>query len=97
MNKTLITEAALAITLLLALISISSGYAVTVLWGWFVSPFLGLPALPIPFAIGFCLLINLMSNPVNATHDDNHIQNLANLLLKPWIALGIGYIVTLFI
>lgn len=75
-------------------------YVLTVIWGWFVVPLFGLPALDIWAAIGLSLVINYMWKTTPENNDENDDESMDRLikvlgycLVRPLIALGIGWIV----
>lgn len=82
--------------------TIFKGYALSVLWGWFLVP-LGLPALSIPFAIGVCLVASLASHQYMkfAKDDREWYEDLGLVLgyafLSPALALLVGWIVKQFV
>lgn len=89
-------ELLLAIIIVLgATLGITVYYAmvVVVLWGWFIVPF-GLPELTIAHAVGLTLLVNMYRTDMKAgaKGEDEWQTMLANVMLKPLIALGIGYV-----
>jgi ACR3 family arsenite efflux pump ArsB len=81
------------------------GWALTVLWDWFVVPTFHVSALTIPYAIGLVVIINMFINVENhesaeqkAKPLSDRIANaLGKLVLTPFITLGLAWIVTLFI
>ncbi len=91
--------AVVAMFVVLALSVVWSGYALSVLWGWFFVPALGVPPLSVPSAIGVAIVVSYM------THQDSKknsgdvegweatAEALAYSALKPLFALGIGWIV----
>lgn len=88
---------------LIVISSICNGYALSVLWGWFIVPIFHLPQLSIPTAIGIALVIGYLTK--QETHDSKdddrsfgEIMTRATVLsiLKPAIALLFGWIVHLF-
>ena len=83
--------------------SIWSGYALSILWAWFIVSTFSLPELSIPAAIGIALTISYLTHqdiPVdNKSRDFGEIllEGIAKGLTKPSIALLIGLVVTLFL
>lgn len=74
-----------------------AGWAVSTLWGWFLTP-LGLPAITWVHGAGIDALIGFMAYPGRvAAHPDvstsarlsNH---LVNLYVRPLVALGVGWV-----
>lgn len=89
------------IMLILAIPSIMLwGWALQVLWSWFVIPVFGFAALTLPQAIG----LRLFSGIFTATHatkefedkDAKLVYNLTMMFLAPLFVIGMGYVVTLF-
>lgn len=84
--------------------AILNGWALSIIWGWFVVPLFGLPSLSVPAAIGLALTLNLFVRP---EYDEKRYQNsdLAEItgaligkgLLGPLVVLGLGWIVKQFI
>ncbi len=76
----------------LALVAIYGGFVLYVLWGWFIVP-LGVPQIGIAWAIGISTVFHLIapSQPLPKTDDEHVWQNVAYVLLKPFIALAIGW------
>lgn len=81
-----------------------SGYVLTVLWGWFISPHFGLKELSIPLAIGVAALVSLIC-PVAISRKNNKDEDFAADLMfalgiavaRPSFALLTGAIAHLFI
>lgn len=74
------------------------GWALSVLWGWFVVPVFGLPHLRIPVAIGIALLVGMVTHRVRKEeHQPDTVTVLAHGLVMPFIYVGIAWIVKLFI
>lgn len=87
---------------LIALVVISSilrGYVLSVLWGWFVVPTFGLPALSIPIAIGISMILAFTTHQISVKKEEDKSvgTQFSNIILHPLLVLGIGWIVTLFI
>ena len=86
--------------------SIFNGYALSVLWGWFVVPTFGVPALGIVPSIGIATVVGQLTTHQMNEHkkkddDDRRLgKKIANFFLialeKPAFALFFGYIVHLF-
>jgi hypothetical protein len=77
-----------------------NGWVLSVLWGWFVVPALGLPTLSIPLAIGLCSVAQVL-RPVPTDYakdkDSTTATRLVGYALAPFVALGFGAIVHLFV
>ena len=76
-----------------------SGFVLSILWGWFFVPSLGVPALSVPSAIGIALVVSYMTHQYqkkNKTEIDGWeavAESMAHMALKPVFALAIGWIV----
>jgi hypothetical protein len=73
-----------------------NGYAISVLWGWFIVTTFGLVALSVPQAIGMSLMVSYLTH--HSLQKDEHStgEKIAIAILKPILALGFGWIITLF-
>ena len=75
-------------------LAILRGWVLSILWGWFIVPFFGLPVLNIPYAIGIALVISYLTVSSSKKNDDiDYWRSTAT----PLFALLIGWIVTWFI
>lgn len=71
-----------------------NGYVLSVLWGWFIVPVFGLPALTIPVAIGIALVISFLTHQLNLNDgDETGWKQLAFSFLHPLLTLLAGWIV----
>ena len=77
------------------------GLVLRALWGWFVVPTFGIPALTLVQAIGIGLIVSLliMTQGTQSTKsfEDQAIDSLGWTIVKPLMFLFLGYIVYLFI
>lgn len=74
------------------------GFALTVLWGWFIVPAFGVPALRIPYAIGLALVVGMLTHRVRSDNDKpDTVTVLAHGLVMPFVYIAIGWIVRLFV
>lgn len=82
-----------------------NGYALSVLWGWFVVPtFETVPPLSLPAAIGIAMVVGFLTNHTapkkrEESYDDTIWDKLSPLMFvyaKPIVALLFGFIVQLF-
>jgi hypothetical protein len=86
--------------LYIAFAAMWEGYALSVLWGWFVVPMFGLPALSIPFAMGLALVVGLLTSHRlgnEATDDSKQWRMVWVAVMRPAMVLLIGWIVTKFL
>lgn len=79
-------------------IFIEQGWAISVLWNWFVAP-LGAPQIGIATAIGISLTVGLIrmkgaKSPERTRRES--IEHLIGLVLIPLVGVGIGWIVLQF-
>ena len=90
------------VTSLMVFSSIFNGYALSVLWGWFVVPTFGAPALDVVPAIGIALVVGYMTHQMREKKKDEQsfkqmiAHGTAYAVLKPSFALFTGWIVHLF-
>lgn len=89
--------------LLMVVSSIFGGYALSVLWGWFVVPTFGAPTLGIVPAIGIAIVVGYLTHQMNECkkeEDDDLGAKITKLVVitlgKPAFALFFGWIVHLF-
>lgn len=74
------------------------GYTLSVVWGWFIVPTFGLPILNIPSAIGIALVVGYMTKSYDnkKSEDDEIIGAIITAFIRPFMVLGIGWIVLQF-
>lgn len=85
---------------------ILNGWALSILWAWYIAPF-GLPPLTIPRAIGIALVVGFLTNGLrtkqckdNRSRDEKREDALGLCIagiLSPLITLFIGWIVYQFV
>jgi hypothetical protein len=90
----------LAATLgLIAVGAIWNGYVLTILWGWFIAPTFGLPALSLATAIGLALVVSYLTHqylPKCAEEGDTWDKlgrAFWHMLMRPAFSLLIGWVV----
>lgn len=72
------------------------GFALSVLWGWFIVP-LGAPKITVPLAIGLALVVGMLAHQ-HAKDDDREWSDLlAHAIVKPPLFLLMGWIVRGFL
>ena len=82
--------------------SIFNGYALSVLWGWFVVPTFGLPELTIAPAIGLAMVVSYLTHQhrTDEKSEKNFGEQMATTfswaISKPLFALLFGWVVHLF-
>lgn len=94
--------AIVGIPVLIALGSIFNGYALKVLWGWFIVPIFHLPQLSIPSAIGIALVVGYLTKQTNDCEEkersggEKFSRAVLEAILRPSLALLVGWIVQKF-
>jgi len=96
-----VVGAVAAFLLLIALEVVLSGYAISVLWVWFVVDTFNVAALSIPQCIGLALLVSYMTKQYQNTETASNAveafgKALFLMLAKAGLALSIGWVATLF-
>lgn len=84
--------------------AVANGYALSVLWRWFIVPIFYLPALNIPQALGLALVISMLTKDFDSNSDKESDDTLTDVLIKatmkvfikPAFALLFGWIVLQF-
>lgn len=85
--------------------AIFHGFALSVLWKWFMVPAFGLPELPIPTAIGVALVVTYLTyQHIDCENERDKEKSLAKkivmwvvlTILRPSFALLVGWIVQMF-
>ena len=79
-----------------------SGYSLSILWGWFFVPALGLPTIGIAEAIGIAIVVQYLTSQEQPTNKGKSVsdvmrEGLARAIVKPSVALGIGWIVKMWV
>jgi hypothetical protein len=74
-----------------------NGWALSIMWGWFMVPALGLPPLSIPSALGIALIVSMLTHQDREKSDKEPSTKevvIAVLipLLRPLIFLAFGWI-----
>ncbi len=89
----------------LVLSAMLNGYALSVLWGWFIVPTFGLPQLSVVAAIGVAMVVGYLTNHQQPEKEDPYDDRsfgqkmgpvIALAVMKPIFALTFGWIVHLF-
>ena len=78
------------------------GYVLSILWGWFIVPFVGLPEMNIPTAIGVAALVGLTVMAQSPQSDSKEageriVHGVLLIALAPTLALLLGWIVKGFL
>lgn len=83
---------------LLVVSALLRGYVLSILWGWFMVPTLGLPQLSVVQAIGIAIVVSFLTHQVNdyeekeRTGGEKITRAVAMAVLIPFFALLFGYI-----
>ncbi len=81
--------------------SLLDGWVLSKLWAWFMVPIFHMPALSVPQSIGIALVIGYLTKQYsNAKEEDDPKKTRtfwALMLVKPFLALLIGFIVKHYI
>lgn len=96
------------ITIMIGVIIISiiglalSGYALSILWEWFIVPIFNVPSLSAPIAIGIMLIVNYVIYHHIEYKDyatlKEEVQNIiVASVVKPIGAIIVGWVITLFL
>jgi hypothetical protein len=83
--------ATVGVLLLCILAVLVRGLCLSILWGWLIAPVFGMPALGVAPAIGLTVFLNFLLN-----HKKEE-QTLADVFVAPLFALGVGWVIHLFI
>lgn len=77
---------------------LANGFALQLLWGWFVVPTFYLPVLTFPIAIGIILIACIFTGAYNVALDteDGRLKIILTSFLVPAYAVAAGFIVRLF-
>jgi hypothetical protein len=87
----------LGISALVVLSSIWRGFVLSILWGWFMVPLFGLPALNIPFAIGIALVVGFLTHQSSNENEKTDWGNSITMaVMYPALILLVGWVVTFF-
>ena len=80
-------------------VAILNGLVLTILWGWFVVPFFGLPPMPIPEAIGIAIIASYLTKDINCAKakEKSITETALTTIGYPAMNLLMGYIVHLFL
>ncbi len=89
----------IVVFLVLAVRFIQEGFVLIKLWNWFALPlFPSLPTINIPQAIGICILLGFLTHNYQELPElkttEEKTKRVLSILLRPWIILLFGYIVS---
>ena len=77
-----------------------NGWALSLLWGWFISPPFGIPTLTIMQAFGVALVCSFVAIPHKSDSRDEKTRlsdQITNSTIIPIVAVGIGWVVRQFV
>lgn len=83
--------------------SIMNGWALSVLWGWFVVPLFNMPPLSIATAIGFSLVVAMLTHQEQKSDGKKSSTTevvagvVSRVVLTPLLTVFVGWIVKSFI
>lgn len=80
--------------------TILSGCVLSLLWGWFIVSTFGLPVLTIPLAMGIMLVVSYMTKQAdfnNQDREDYQMRVNVVMIVKPLVALVVGYVIKSFV
>ena len=74
------------------------GFALMVMWAWFVVPTFHVAPLRIPYAIGLAYIVQFLTHQTTSEENEPETDRiLAMAIVKPLVLLAAGWIVTWFI
>lgn len=82
---------------------VTTGWVLTVLWGWFVESTFHLPPLLLPVAVGIAAMVRLLTYVDTSKLEQKQLSaedrwlSFAGALATPWVALSLGWIAHLFV
>ena len=72
------------------------GWALSVLWGWFIVPIFGLPVLTQVQALGVALVMGFMTKQYTQTDKDRNWEGVGYAFVKPIFAVIMGWVILQF-
>lgn len=86
--------------LLIPFAAIWNGWALSVLWGWFVVPVFALPPLSVAPAIGISMVVGYLTHQPTVAQEHKGDEGLVYAIIvtavRPMIALSFGWVVHQF-
>lgn len=85
---------------IIAISAVLKGFVLTKLWVWFIVPLFGFEPLRMPFAIGLAIVVGFLTHQVDNTKSENKTsigEQFIATFIRPFVTLGIGYFVQMFI
>lgn len=94
------TLLAAAIPVIIAANAVIHGWALSVLWSWFIVPIFSLPLLTIPQSIGVACVVALFKSIPSSNKDETTGEKVGKIvggLIAPLFAVAFGWIVKGFL
>jgi hypothetical protein len=85
----------LGVCAFIVLSNILSGWALVIMWGWFVVPIFGLPKLSVVSAMGVSLVVSYLTHQLDFKkgEEEDWSTKISLCVLKPIMFLGVGLII----
>jgi len=93
----LVASVVLGVVAMILVATLLRGWALSVLWGWFVVPIFGVPALGIAQAIAVAMVVSMLTHQYVPSKEKDTWGPWAQIFLAPLFAVGIGWIVKQYI
>lgn len=93
----LVVAATVGIVAIILVVTLLRGWALSILWGWFVVPIFGLPPLSVVQAIAIALMASMLTHQYVPPKEKDTWGPWAQAFLGPLLALGMGWIVKQYI
>ena len=90
-NKSSVAAVGCVILMTLPFLAVWRGYALTILWRWFLQPTFGIQAPPLGTAVGLLFIVSLLSDlHVDHDRDDEvHVSGAIAALVRVWLTPGV--------
>ena len=102
MTVLVVLSGIIGVGILMVFSSIFNGYALSVLWGWFIVPTFGAPSLDVVPAIGISMVVSYLTYQIHSSEEEEIpfgakiTRGVTVAIMKPLLALFFGWIVHLF-
>lgn len=88
--------------LIVSLLSLPAGilkaWVVLTMWGWFIVPTFGLPALNVPIVYGILIAVAYIKGYPDTEYDEDYLSKvITNFFILPFIVLGFGWVALQFV
>jgi uncharacterized membrane protein YhdT len=75
-----------------------NGLTLSLLWGWFITPYIGLPDIGLVPAIGIGMIIRYLTHENNGnSNNESWVTVIVSAIVSPLIVLSLGWILTWFL